>query len=300
MDVLIGAEELARALGSDRPPVVADVRWSLGGPPGRPEFEAGHIHGSQWVDLEAELSAPPGAGGRHPLPAPGVLESALRRIGIGEGSAVVVCDAGNALAASRLWWLLTDATDLDVRVLDGGLTAWTAAGLPLETGPAPVPERGDVVASPGRRRQLDGAEVAGLLTAEQAPLLVDVRAAERYAGTTEPVDPVAGHIPGAVNLPSMAHVGPDGRFAPPAVLADRFAAAGVDGSAVVYCGSGITAAHTLLALEHAGISGTAIYPGSWSDWITDPTRPVATGPHDIGPHDIDPHDIDPHDIEEIA
>ena len=278
MTVLIEAQELAELLRQDRAPVVADVRWSLGGPPGRPQFEAGHIPGSQWVDLENELSAAPhGPGGRHPLPAVEVFEQAMRRIGVSDGRTVVVCDAANALAASRLWWMLTDAGHDDVRVLNGGVAAWTAAGLPVETGAAAPVAPGDFTARLGQRRLHLADEVLVALAVPDPRVLVDVRAAERYSGETEPMDPVAGHIPGAINLPSMANVDASGKFLAPDVLAERFAAARVDESAIVYCGSGITAAHTLLALEHAGVRDAGLYAGSWSDWINDPARPVATG-----------------------
>ena len=278
MSVLIEADELAELLGEDSAPVVADVRWTLGGPPGLPEFEAGHLPGAQWVDLEHELSAPPhGPGGRHPLPAVEVFEQAMRRIGVSTGRSVVVYDAANALAASRLWWMLTDAGHEDVRVLNGGLAAWRAAQLPVEVGPAPAVGPGDFSARLGRRRLYVADEVMVALAAADPAVVVDVRAAERYSGATEPVDPVAGHIPGAVNLPSTDNLDAGGRFLPPEALAERFSAAGVDASSIVYCGSGITAAHTLLALAHGGVGDAGLYAGSWSDWISDPGRPVATG-----------------------
>lgn len=274
--VLIGPEELAQQLGSPNPPVLADVRWTLGGPPGRSAYEAGHLPGAHWVDLEKELSAPAGPGGRHPLPAADTFVAAMRRIGLRRDGPVVVYDAGNSQAAARLWWLLTDAGHHRVRVLDGGFTAWRTAGLPVESGSGQPVAAGDFVAAPGQRAQLTGAEIAALLESGRPPRLVDVRAPERYSGDAELIDPVAGHIPGAVNLPSTGNLEPDGRFRPPAVIAARYAAAHLDSGAVLYCGSGVTAAHSLLALESAGLTA-AIYPGSWSDWITDPDHPVATG-----------------------
>jgi thiosulfate/3-mercaptopyruvate sulfurtransferase len=276
--VLIEVEELATALEGAAPLIVGDVRWTLGGPPGSEEFEAGHIPGAQWVDLEHELSAPAsGPGGRHPLPSVEVFEQAMRRIGISSDSAVVVCDSANALAASRLWWMLTDAGHTQVRVLNGGVAAWRSAGRPLETGAARPAAPGDFVAALGHRRLVVADEVAVALARDDPAVVVDVRAPERYSGATEPIDPVAGHIPGAVNLPSMAHVDGSGRFLPPTDLAARFASVGVDGSSIVYCGSGITAAHTVLALAHAGVEDAGLYAGSWSDWISDPARPVAGG-----------------------
>lgn len=277
--VLIEAAELRSALRGEPPGrniVVADVRWALNGPPGKPEFEAGHVPGAQWVDLESELSAPPsGPGGRHPLPGADVFAAAMWRIGVEAESTVVVCDGGSSLAAARLWWLLTDAGHSSVRVLNGGMQAWRAADLPIERGPGKPPPEGHFVAHPGRRRQVDAAEILGLISRSAAPQLVDVRSADRYAGENETVDPVAGHIPGAVSRPSMDNIGADLRFVPQTELIDRYA--DLSAEAVLYCGSGITAAHSLLAMESAGIVGPAIYPGSWSDWISDRQRPVATG-----------------------
>ncbi|HSU36256.1 MAG TPA: sulfurtransferase [Propionibacteriaceae bacterium] len=275
--VLIQPEQLATELDSEDPPMLADVRWNLGGPPGRPEYEAGHLPGAQWVDLDAELSAPPGAGGRHPLPAPATFELAMRRIGLNRDAPIVVYDGANSLAAARLWWLLTDAGHTRVRVLDGGFAAWRAAGLPVESGPGVAVAPGDFLAHPGQRAQLTGPGIAARLAGDASIRLVDVRAPERYSGETEPIDPVAGHIPGAVNLPSPGNHATDGRFLPGALIADRYRGAGAESGAVLYCGSGITAAQSLLALESAGLTA-AIYPGSWSDWITDPDRPIATGP----------------------
>jgi thiosulfate/3-mercaptopyruvate sulfurtransferase len=275
--VLISASELAELLGSDQPPIVADVRWTLGGPPGKPDFEACHVPGAAWVDLEAHLSASPGVGGRHPPPAVSVFEEAMRDIGVRQGALVVGYDAASSQAAARLWWLLTDAGHHKVRVLNGGLAAWIAAGLSTESGPRTPRARGNFVARPGQRAQVSAAEIASKLGTPNAPRLVDVRAPERYSGENEPIDPVAGHIPGAINLPATAYVDADGRFLPPAKIAAQYADAGGAEGAVLYCGSGITASQSLLALESAGITA-AIYPGSWSEWITDPTRPIETVP----------------------
>ena len=274
--VLISPAELAGMLDSVQPPVVADVRWTLGGPPGKPDFQASHVAAAVWVDLETQLAGPPGVGGRHPLPAVTVFERAMRDIGVCQDSLVVAYDAATSLAASRLWWLLTDAGHREVRVLNGGLAAWRAAGLPTASGPASLPPRGDFVAHPGHRPQLTAAEISARLGTPDAPTLVDVRAAERYSGESESIDPVAGHIPTAINLPAAANLAPDGRFLPPAEIARLFAEAGGSEGAVLYCGSGITATHGLLALESAGLTA-ALYPGSWSDWIRDSNRPVATG-----------------------
>jgi thiosulfate/3-mercaptopyruvate sulfurtransferase len=274
--VLISAAELAALLESAEQPVLADVRWTLGGPPGKPEFEAAHIPGAVWVDLESHLAGPPGVGGRHPLPAVAIFEQAMRDIGVRQASLVVAYDAATSQAASRLWWLLSDAGHDRVRVLDGGLAAWIEAGLPTASGMSPPPIPGDFVARPGQRGRLSADQISARLGRPDAPTLVDVRAIERYAGENEPIDPVAGHIPGAVNVPSSANAYPDGRFLPSAEIAALYESAGVTDSAVLYCGSGITAAQSLLALESAGVTAV-IYPGSWSDWITDPNRPVALG-----------------------
>lgn len=267
---LIDVIALANRIGSEDF-VLLDVRYTLLGPPGRPEYEAGHIPYAQYVDLDVELSGPPGVGGRHPLPDPAELEATLRRLGISEQTVVVAYDAASSQAASRLWWLLTDAGHKTVRVLNGGYAAWRAADFPVEEGPARTVKPGKIVVRPGQRAQLDAAGVAAALDAGRP--VVDVRAAERYTGENETIDPVAGHIPGAVSRPAAGNAYSDGRFLPPKKIAERFD--GLD-DPVLYCGSGITAAQTLVALESAGRTG-AIYPGSWSDWITDPARPVATG-----------------------
>jgi thiosulfate/3-mercaptopyruvate sulfurtransferase len=274
--VLTSPAELADLLGSERPPILADVRWSLGGPPGKPDFVASHIPGAVWVDLEAQLASPPGAGGRHPLPRIDVFQQAMRDIGVCEDSLVVAYDAATSQAAARLWWLLSDAGHQQVRVLNGGLAAWIAAGLPTVSGPGAPSTQGDFVARPGQRAQVNAAEIAAKLGVSDGLTLVDVRASERYSGDKEPIDPVAGHIPGAISMPATANLDVDGRFLPPAEIAARYAAAGGVEGAVLYCGSGVTAAQSLLALESAGLTA-AIYPGSWSDWITDSTRPIATG-----------------------
>jgi thiosulfate/3-mercaptopyruvate sulfurtransferase len=268
---LIEPAELAAVLRTERDLVVADVRWTLNGPPGRPEFEAGHIPGAQYVDLETQLSGTPGAGGRHPLPEPAVLQSAVRGIGVSTSSLVVVYDESSSQAASRLWWLLTDGGHRRTRVLNGGLAAWRRAGLPEAVGPAEAVSAGDFDLRPGHRRRFTAGEVEELAAIGRP--LVDVRAADRYAGRNETIDPVAGHIPGAVNRPASDLLDDTGRFIGPESIAGRFA--GLD-EPVLYCGSGITAGQALLALESAGRSGV-IYPGSWSEWITDPRRPVATG-----------------------
>jgi thiosulfate/3-mercaptopyruvate sulfurtransferase len=282
--VLVGADRLRRLLGRDPALTVLDVRWALGDPHGREHYLAGHIPGAVYVDLETELSGPGGAGrGRHPLPESDVVQEAARRWGLGAGSHVVVYDDVGNLSAARAWWLLRWGGLAGVQLLDGGLGAWRRAGHPLESGPV-TPRRGDVNVTPGSLPVLGAEEAAALA---RTGLLLDARAAERYRGDVEPVDPRAGHIPGAVSAPTSENLGPDGRFADPAALAARFAALGADraGPIGVYCGSGITAAHELAALAIAGYQAT-LYPGSWSEWVGDPARPVATGDGESGSADF--------------
>ncbi|WP_104818573.1 sulfurtransferase [Kitasatospora sp. MMS16-BH015] len=268
---LITVAELRRALGSDHPPTLLDVRYKQGGAPGAAEFAAGHLPSAHFVDLDRDLAAPPGSAGRHPLPDLDAFGAAMRRVGVSAGRTVVLYDDWVSAAASRAWWLLRWAGHTDVRVLDGGLSAWRAAGLPL-TDHQPGPENGDFKPVAGHLPTLDAAGTAAF-----TGLLLDARAGERYRGEVEPFDPAAGHIPGAVNAPTMENVGPDGRFLPAEQLAERFRSLGVgEGETAVYCGSGVTAAHQLLAMAVAGFEGT-LYPGSWSEWCADPSRPVATG-----------------------
>ncbi|WP_246627140.1 sulfurtransferase [Modestobacter italicus] len=254
--------------------VLLDVRWQLGRTDGREQYLAGHLPGAVFVDLPTELSAEPSAAeGRHPLPSLQALQSAVRRWGISAGSRVVVYDASGGLAAARAWWLLRWGGLTDVTILDGGLAAWTG---PLETGDV-EPEPGDVTLPGGGMPVLTADEAAGLPAA--GGVLLDARAGERFRGEVEPVDARAGHVPGAVSAPTADNLDGEGRFATAAVLTERFARLGVQpGTAVgVYCGSGVTAAHEVAALAEAGIEA-ALWPGSWSQWSADPTRPVATGP----------------------
>ncbi|WP_371479243.1 sulfurtransferase [Kitasatospora sp. NBC_00315] len=272
---LISVAELETALASTRPPVLLDIRFQLGSTSRVGDYEAGHLPGAYFVDLDSELAAPPGAGGRHPLPDPEVLGAALRRAGVDARRPVVVYDAGPAMSAARAWWLLRWAGHPDVRVLDGGLAAWQEAGLPLGTGLPPAAE-GDFKPVPGHLPTLDADGAAAFA---RTGLLLDARAGERYRGELEPLDPRAGHIPGAVSAPTTENLGSDGRFLPAAALAARFAALGAgEREVAVYCGSGVTAAHQILALEAAGLPAV-LYPGSWSDWCGDPARPAATGAH---------------------
>ena len=273
--VLIEAVALAGALASDEPPVLLDVRWALGRTDGHEQYLAGHLPSAVYVDLDTELAAPPSPeAGRHPLPDVAALEAAARRWGVREGSSVVAYDASGGTSAARAWWLLRWAGVGDVRLLDGGLDAWTAAGLSLESGQV-VPESGDVVLRPGALPTID-ADAAASWARDGA--LLDARAGERYAGEVEPVDPRAGHIPGAISAPTGQNLTEGGTFLPADRLRERFRALGAAAGApvAVYCGSGVTAAHEVAALASIGVEA-ALYPGSWSQWSNDESRPVATG-----------------------
>lgn len=272
MNAIISASELARELVGPMSPVVLDVRWQLGGPNLRPEYEKGHIEGAVFVDLDSELAGPAGSGGRHPLPDMEVFGAAMRAAGVSTDRDVVVYDGGLGWAAARAWWLLRFTGHPSVRVLDSGLTVWDG---PL-TATIPEPTPGTFTPAPGALPLLDAAAAAALA---RTGLLLDARAAERYRGDVEPIDPVAGHIPGAVSAPTTENVTESGHFLPAAELAGRFRGLGATGASEVgvYCGSGVSAAHEVLALAVAGIPA-ALYVGSWSEWSRDGKRPVATGP----------------------
>jgi thiosulfate/3-mercaptopyruvate sulfurtransferase len=276
--ILITADELADLLAADLPPTLLDVRWRLGGPPGRELYQAGHIPGAAFVDLDLELAGQPGVGGRHPMPSADDFAAAMRRAGVSDDRMVVVYDDADSTAAARAWWLLRYFGHRSVRVLDGGFRAWTAGGYPVVSTSQErrVIAPGRFTARPGQLGLLDAGGAASIA---RDGLLLDARAGERYRGESEHVDPVAGHIPGAVSAPTAENVNPDGTFRPAADLAARFAALGAAGDRPVaaYCGSGVTAAHEVLALTLAGIPAD-LYVGSWSNWITDQDRPVATGP----------------------
>ncbi|MFD6185337.1 sulfurtransferase [Streptomyces goshikiensis] len=278
MTAILSASELTSELAGPRPPVLLDVRWQLGGPDQRPAYEAGHIPGAVYVDLDRELAGPAGSGGRHPLPEPEAFGAVMRRAGVSAGAPVVVYDGGLGWAAARAWWLLRWTGHAEVRVLDGGLAAWTAAGGEVSAD-AVSPAEGDFKPTPGGLGLLDADGAAALA---REGVLLDARAGERYRGDVEPIDRVGGHIPGAVSAPTAENVGADGRFLPAAELRARFAGLGAAGEGGrgpvgVYCGSGVSGAHEVLALEVAGVAA-ALYAGSWSEWSSDPERPVATGP----------------------
>jgi thiosulfate/3-mercaptopyruvate sulfurtransferase len=274
VSLLLDCHDLGAQLASGTPPVVLDIRWSLGGPSGREEYRRGHIPGAQFVDLDVELSAPPGAG-RHPLPDASEFQAAMRRHGVTGARAVVVYDAATGTAAARAWWLLRYFGHPDVALLDGGFAAWTASDLPVAEGDEPAAHAGDFEATPANLPLLDAAGAAEM---SSRGVLVDARAPERFRGEVEPVDPVAGHIPGARNVPAQQTLGTDGRLLAPDALRGRFAAVGVRaGDPVgVYCGSGVVAAQVVFAMAVAGVDAE-LYAGSWSEWVSDPGRPVATG-----------------------
>jgi thiosulfate/3-mercaptopyruvate sulfurtransferase len=275
---LIAAESLRKLLGNPHL-LVVDCRHDLARPAfGRAAYAEGHIPGAVFASLDEDLSSPKGADtGRHPLPAPADFAAVLGRWGFTPLSQVVAYDQGNGAYAARLWWMLRAHGHARVQVLDGGLAAWLAAGGSTDTAvPAVTPTRVEP-------REFTGAvstpEVARLLAA-RAITLFDARPADRYAGQNETIDPVAGHVPGAINMPFAANLGPDMRFLTPAQLRQRWAevAARAGGAPLVsMCGSGVTACHNLLALELAGHRGAQLYAGSFSEWITDPSRSVVTG-----------------------
>lgn len=274
-DVLIAAAELADRLESGAPVRLLDVRWQVGGPAGHAAYRAGHLPGAVYVDLDTELAAPASpAEGRHPLPDLDALQAAARRWGLRAGDPVVVYDDTNGLAAARAWWLLRWASVATVRLLDGGLGAWRAIGGAIEVDDV-HPAAGDIELVAGALPVVTADEVGALAN---SGTLLDARSGERYRGEVEPIDPVAGHIPGAISAPTTDNVTADGTFRPAPELAARFAALGLrdDVEVGVYCGSGVTAAHEIAALAVAGYEAK-LYPGSWSQWINQPDRPIATG-----------------------
>ena len=272
--VLISAEQLMDT--GARRPAILDVRWRLDRPDGREAYLAGHIPGAVYVSLEDELSDHRRTGlGRHPLPTGTALQVAARRWGLRSDQPVVVYDDWKRAGSARAWWVLTAAGIGDVRILDGGLPAWVAAGGGLESGPVNRPP-GDLTVAhddlyAGARPVLTAADIsAGAVAA-----VLDARAPERFRGEVEPVDPVAGRIPGARSLPSTAVLGPDGRFLPDARLTAVVEEIGAGPSLGVYCGSGVSASVVLAALNSIGVDA-ALFPGSWSQWSGE-SRPVETG-----------------------
>jgi thiosulfate/3-mercaptopyruvate sulfurtransferase len=275
---LIGADALAGAI-ADGTMRVADVRWYLADPDGgHAAYRSGHLPGAVFVSLDDDLSSHPGPG-RHPLPTREAFASTMGRLGLGDDHLIVAYDDRGGAIASRLWWMLRDIGHEAAAVLDGGIQGWLATGRPLETViPAPAPAHLSVL--PSLTRSIDRAALAERLG---KVILIDARAGERYRGEVEPVDPVAGHIPTAHNVPQTENLATDLRFLPPRMLSARYQDVGVSriGDTVVYCGSGVTACHDILAITVAGLPEPMLYPGSWSDWST-AGMPVETGTEDSG------------------
>ncbi len=277
---LVDAETLATRLDAC---VVVDCRHDLLDREAGPRaYARGHLPGAFFLHQDDDLASPKnGRNGRHPLPQRATLLARLHALGLVAGRQLVAYDQSAGNYAARLWWLARWLGHPEVAVLDGGLDAWVRAGLPVSTEPTPPPARvtGELPERAPLVPQVDAHTIAtGLGSAHR--LLVDARAPERFRGETEPIDPIAGHIPGAANRPHGSNLRPDGRFKPGPVLRADFEAmlAGHSSADVVhYCGSGVVACHNVLAMEIAGLAGSALYPGSWSEWIADPSRPVATG-----------------------
>ena len=278
---LLTAPQLAERLSAPELRIL-DCRFALDDPAyGRTRYAAGHVPGAQFADLERDLSGPiiKGVTGRHPLPDPARLQEALRAWGVDQDSTIVLYDDGPGAFAARAWWLLAWLGKRDgVFLLDGGFQAWQAAGLPV-TAQVTEPARGDFTARPDACLVVE-ADQLGRRLAEPGLTLIDARALPRFRGEVEPLDPVAGHIPGACCAPFTDNLGADGRFLPPVQLRQRFErllAGRSPDQLVAYCGSGVTACHNLFAMSLAGLPLAPLYAGSWSEWITDPARPVATG-----------------------
>lgn len=291
LTTLIDAAALQAAVG-DPSLVMLDCRFDLAAPDaGARAYLDGHIPTARFVDLNRDLSAPVSAqSGRHPLPDPQRLAARLRSLGIGGGSKVVVYDEANGAFAARAWWLLRWLGAGSVAVLDGGLKAWRAGRGTIESGGSidAVPQAPGATQTTAGGMPAMGVDPHAVVSSAELVdwlkhgrgLLVDARAAERFAGTVEPIDAVAGHVPGAVNHPFSLNLSEDGRFLPAAELERRWrerlgGAAPAD--TIAMCGSGVTACHNLLAMEIAGLSGARLYAGSWSEWIQDPVRPVSRG-----------------------
>jgi len=276
---LIDAEALADRLDEPRLRLF-DCRFDLARPDhGRSRYLEAHLPGAVYADLNRDLAAPVTAtSGRHPLPLPAAFEARLRSWGVNADSLVVAYDDGNGMYAARLWWMLRWLGHDEVAVLDGGLCRWQRLGLPV-TADVPRPVAGSFVAHPRSSLAVDAATVLDA-SADRGARILDARAPERYRGEIEPIDAIAGHVPGARNHPYVQSLDDDGRFLSPDALREALARS-LDGASpartIAMCGSGVTACHLLLALEHAGLPGGLLYPGSWSEWSSDPSRPLRTG-----------------------
>jgi len=276
---LITTAELAKHLAAPHWIIVDSRHDLLNATYGREAYAAGHLPGAIFLSIDDDLStAKSGRNGRHPWPSVDVFTATLARKGIGNADTVVVYDDGNAMYAGRLWWMLRWLGHDRVAVLDGGFKRWQSLGLPVMAD-VPAPRPGQFAGRPDATATVD-ADTVQSAAQDGSQRVIDARAAERYRGEVEPIDRVAGHIPGARNHPSSSLLGADGRFLPPEELR-RSLLATLDGippaRAIAYCGSGVTACHVLLAMEHAGLPGGRLYPGSWSEWSRNPARPVATG-----------------------
>lgn len=278
-DTLVSTDALDAML-ADSALVICDVRHDLGRPIawGEDQFRAGHVPGARFVHLDRMLSAPlTGTNGRHPLPTPEVAAATFARLGIARGKQVVAYDQGPGAYAARLWWMLRWLGHDAVAVLDGGFAKWAAEKRPLESAEQPVAPAPFTVGKVTPHVNASGVRAS---IARRTLLLVDARGPERFRGEVEPIDPVAGHIPGARNRPFTSNLGADGTFKSPATLRAEWEAVldGKSADVVVHqCGSGVTACHNMLAMEVAGLHGTRLYPGSWSEWSADPARPIAKG-----------------------
>jgi thiosulfate/3-mercaptopyruvate sulfurtransferase len=257
--------------------VVADVRW-YPDRTGREAFKAGHIPGAVFIDVDGDLAGSPGGeAGRHPLPPPESFAQAMERVGIGDDTVVVAYDDAGGSNAARLWWMLS-VTGHQAAVLDGGIASWTGH---LESGPGLEGARARFTPRPWPAELIADASEVNLRRRDPSSVVLDARSAERYRGEVEPIDPVAGHIPGARSAPWLGNVDVDTwRFLRAEEIRERFESLGVDGrrTVVVHCGSGVTSCHLLLALELAGLSPAKLYVGSWSGWIAGMSRPMAKGP----------------------
>jgi len=276
---VIRVDELARRLDAC---VIVDCRHDLTNPAYGPDVWAdGHLPGAFFLHQDHDLAGErTGTNGRHPLPERETLRRTLESIGLADGVQLVACDENGGMYASRLWWLARWLGHPEVAVLDGGLSAWRAAGHALTREPPVAHARGALTLHSPRTAQVDSAQVLAQLGDDRVRI-VDARTPERWRGEVEPLDPVAGRIPGALNRPYTENLQPDGRFKPAEALRAEFDALldGRDASRLVHhCGSGVTACHNLLAMEIAGLPGAALYPGSWSEWCADRARPVAAGP----------------------